>query len=166
VRVKLHNNMFHTIAVFSRTAFSIGRARANSKTPYPVLNATIPPCVPRQVLLRERSPPVADLQRETVVQPGGDDPEEDGQRLFQTSDRDRHVRIVHPARRRRRPTAAVPGLARQRAGAVVLLETVLRPRRRQRYGVRRPEQPVQGDRRQRVHMSERVSGRVQQRRQR
>jgi len=116
-----------------------------------------------QVLLRERGPAVADLQRETVVQPGGDDPEEDGQRLFQTSDRDRHVRIVHAARRRRRPTAVVPGLARQRPGAAVLLEAVLRPRGRQRYGVRRPEQPVHGDRRQHVHMSERVPGRVRQR---
>lgn len=118
----------------------------------------------RQVLLRERGAPMADLQRLQMGAPGRDNAGQDGQRHGdgQTPDCDRHVRFVHAAGRGRRAAAAVPRPARQHTRAAVLLEAVLRPGQAGRPGVRRAEQPVQGDRRQRVRVPERVSGRLRQ----
>lgn len=83
-----------------------------------------------------------------------------GQRHVQTCDHHRHVRRVHAGRRRQRPATAVPRPARQHTSAAVLLEAVLRRGRGGRHRVHRPQQPVQDDRRQRVHMSEHMSERI------
>jgi len=83
-----------------------------------------------------------------------------GQRHVQARDRHRHVRRVHAGRRGRRPATTAPRPARQHTRAAVLLEAVLRRGRGGRHRVHRSQQPVQEDRRQRVLMSEHMSGRI------
>lgn len=132
---------------------------------YPLYYDVKMPLFVVQILLRKRGTPMADLQRQYLVPSGRVDPAQDGRRRFQTSDRHRHVRVVHAARRGRCRTIAVPGPSWQHTRAAVLLEALLRPGPEERYGIHWSKQPLQGDRRQRIYMSKCVSGWFRQRHQ-
>lgn len=105
---------------------------------------------------------MAVVQRLPVGGSGETVPGNAGRRRGHPSGRDRDVRLVHAARRRRRRTAPVPGPSQQVAGATFLLEAHVRHGRKEGFGVPGLEQPVQGERQFQFHVPECVPERVHQ----